>query len=65
MNISPVRGYTLAVCRSMQNIQVIKGWSGFVKYVWKYMEKFYKKIYAFIEIYGKEKLVTKAVLLKK
>ena len=35
MNISPVEGYTFAVCESMQNVQVLTGTGGCSKYVLK------------------------------
>ena len=63
MNISPVDSYNFSVFKSVQNIQVLRESNGCVKYVCKYIEKFDKKKYVVIGIYGKGKLVTKVVLL--
>ena len=39
VNMSPVESYTFCVCKSMQNIQLIKGTGGCNKYVCKYVGK--------------------------
>ena len=39
MNISPVDGYTFAVCKSIQNVQRLTGTGGCSKYICKYISK--------------------------
>ena len=39
INMSPVENVTFAVCKSMQNIQILTGSNGCYKYCCKYMSK--------------------------
>ena len=60
MNISPVEGYTFAVCRSMQNIQVLTGAGGCSKYVLKYISKIDEQNYVVVSVEGQGKITTRA-----
>lgn len=63
MNISPVDGYTFAVCKSMQNVQRLTGTGGCSKYVCKYISKIDEQNYVVIEVNGEGRLVTKSTFL--
>ena len=52
MNISPVDGYTFAVCKSMQNVQQLTGTGGCSKYICNYISKIEKQTYVVIEVDG-------------
>lgn len=63
VNISPVVGYLFANCRSMQNVQRIKGSGGCSKYICKYVAKMDEQNYIVVEIDGKGRLVSKGSYL--
>ena len=42
LNISPLKGYTFSVCKSMQNVQVLTCKGNFYKYICEYIEKLMK-----------------------
>ena len=54
MNISPVEGYTFAVCRSMQNCQRLTHCGGCSKYVCKYIGKIDEQNYVVVGMNGKK-----------
>ena len=39
LNMSPVGGNTFSICRSMQNVQLLSCYNGFMAYVCKYISK--------------------------
>ena len=49
INMSPVEGYTFSICKSMQNIQLIKGTGGCNKYVCKYVGKIDEQNYVVVK----------------
>lgn len=61
--ISPVEGYTFAVCKSMQNVQRLVGAAGVAKYVCKYIAKVDEKNYIVVLVNGQEKFTTQAHFL--
>ena len=63
MNVSPVEGYTFAVCKSMQNVQWLTGAGGCNKYVCKHVSKIDVQNYVIVDIDGEGQLVTKSFFL--
>ena len=63
INISPVKGYTFSVCKSIRNAQLITGTGVCSKYVCKYIVKIDKQNYFVVLADGSGKLVTKARFL--
>ena len=65
INMSPVEGYTFAICRSMQNLQQLILTGGVNKYVCKYIGKIDEQNYIviFVDTETNGMLVTKATFL--
>ena len=64
INISPVKGYTFVVYKSIRNVQVLTYIGGCYKYVCKYIAIIDEQNYGVVLFDRSGKLVTKATFLQ-
>ena len=64
-NMSPVEPHLFLLCRSMQNVQLIRGCGGYNKYICKYIAKIDEQNYVVVSVHqnANGKLVTKSSFL--